>query len=160
MTPRHAPGHWSRWGNLGSTLATIFVVAVLCNYPWELAQVPLYVGMARFRTTWWHCFVASVGDGLLVLGIFAVGWVALRWQEWFMHPGVQGYVVMVAAGLVMGITIEWVAVHALGRWMYTARMPLVTGLDVGLVPVAQMLVLPPLIFRIVAIWRGRTAGAA
>ena len=41
--------------------------------------------------------------------------------------------------------------------MYTSQMPLVPGLDVGLVPVVQMLVLPPLIFRIVAIWRGRTA---
>jgi hypothetical protein len=28
----------------------------------------------------------------------------------------------------------------------------VPGLDVGLVPVAQMLVLPPLIFRLVAVW--------
>ena len=74
-----------------------------------------------------------------------------------MHPGVQGYVVMVAAGLVMGITIEWVAVHVLERWAYTACMPRVPGLGVGLVPVAQMLLLPPLIFRIVAAWHGRTA---
>jgi hypothetical protein len=26
------------------------VVAVLGNYPWELAQAPLYAGMASFRT--------------------------------------------------------------------------------------------------------------
>jgi len=33
----------------------------------------------------------------------------------------------------------------------------VPGLGVGLVPVAQMLVLPPLIFRAVARWQGRPA---
>jgi hypothetical protein len=140
-------------------MAVVFVVAVLGNYPWELAQAPLYVGMGSFRAMWWHCFVASLGDGLLVLGILATGWIALGRQRWFVHPGVQGYGVMLMTGLVIGLTIEWIAVHLLGRWMYTAQMPLVPGLDVGVVPIVQMLVLPPLIFRLVAIWCGRTSGS-
>jgi hypothetical protein len=36
------------WG-LGWTVATIFVAAVLFNYPWELAQSLLYVGMENSR---------------------------------------------------------------------------------------------------------------
>jgi hypothetical protein len=135
---------------LVQTVAVIFVVAVLGNYPWEVAQAPLYVGMESFRTVWWHCFVASLGDGLLVLGIFAIGWLLLRRHTWFVHPGAQGYGVMVMTGFVMGVAIEWMAVHVLQRWTYTTHMPLVPGLDVGLVPVAQMLILPPLIFRLVA----------
>jgi hypothetical protein len=132
---------------------TIFVVAVFFNYPWELAQSPLYVGMTSFRTAWWHCFIASVGDGFLVLLIFVVGWVVLGRREWFAHPRVRGYIVMLAAGLVIGVGAEWAAVHRMGRWTYTARMPLVPGLGVGMVPLLQMLVLPPLIFRVVAWWR-------
>lgn len=140
---------------LGWMLATIFVVAVLFNYPWELAQAHLYMGMESFRTLWWHCFVASLGDGLLVLLIFTAGWVMLRRQEWFARPGVRGYVVMLAAGLVIGVSVEWVAVHLAGRWAYTARMLLVPGLGVGIVPIMQMLVLPPLIFRAAAVWCSR-----
>lgn len=147
----------ARWGQLGSTVAPIFVVAVLFNYPWELAQAPLYAGMEHVRTAVWHCFVASLGDGLLILTIFAAGWLALRRDTWFVHPGVQGYGVMLMLGLVIGVAIEWVAVHIMERWAYTARMPLVPGLDVGIVPVVQMLVLPPLIFRGVAAWHNRTA---
>ena len=146
----------SYWRQLGGIVAAIFVVAVLGNYPWELAQAPLYAGMESFRAVWWHCFVASLGDGMLVLGIFATGWVALRRHRWFVRPGVQGYGVMLMTGLVLGIAIEWIAVHRLGRWMYTAQMPLVPGLAIGVVPVVQMLILPPVIFRLVAIWRGRT----
>src|SRR5215831_10272229 len=138
---------------LGETIVAIFVVAVLGNYLWELAQAPLYMGMERFRAVWWHCFVASLGDGLLVLGIFAMGWLLLRQQRWFVHPGIWGYGVMVTTGLVIGITAEWVAVHVLGRWMYTAWMPRVPGLAVGLVPVLQMLLLPPLIFSLVTRWQ-------
>jgi hypothetical protein len=135
----------------------MFVVAVLGNYLWELAQAPLYMGMERFRAVWWHCFVASLGDGLLVLGIFAMGWLLLRQQRWFVHPGLWGYGVMMTTGLVIGITVEWVAVHVLGRWMYTAWMPRIPGLAVGLVPVLQMLLLPPLIFSLVARWQSRAA---
>jgi hypothetical protein len=106
--------HISHWRQLGSTVAVIFVVAVLANYLWELTQAPLYVGTGSLRTVLWHCFVASLGDGLLVLSIFVIGWVTLRRYTWFVHPGVAGYGVMVAAGLVIGIIIEWVAVHLLG----------------------------------------------
>lgn len=140
--------HGSRWW----TLATIFVVAVLFNYPWELAQSPLYVGMDNFSAIWWHCFVASLGDGLLVLLIFVTGWAALRRRDWFVHPGGRGYAVMLAAGLAIGVSVEWVAVHLVGRWVYTAQMPLVPGLGTGIVPITQMLVLPPPIFRVVAAW--------
>jgi len=81
----------SYWRQLGETIAAIFTVAVLDNYPWELAHAPLYVGMESCRAVWWHCFVASLGDGLLVLGIFAADWIALGRQTWFVHPGVWGY---------------------------------------------------------------------
>lgn len=142
----------ARRGSSGWMLTTIFVVAVLFNYPWELAQSPLYVDMVSVRTVWWHCFVASLGDGVLVLFIFAAGWVVLGRWEWFVQPRGRGYIVMLAIGLTIGVSVEWIAVRLMGRWTYTARMPLVPGLGVGLVPVLQMLVLPPLIFRMAAVW--------
>jgi len=63
---------------------------------------------------------------------------------------VRGYAVMLAVGLAVGFSVEWAAVRLAGRWVYTAQMPLVPGLGIGIVPVVQMLVLPPLIFRAVA----------
>ena len=76
----------------------------------------------------------------------------LRQPDWFEQPGVFGYVVMVTAGLVMAVLIEWLGVHVLKRWEYTEKMPIAPGLGIGLVPIAQMLFLPPLIFRIVAVF--------
>ncbi|MEP7272889.1 MAG: hypothetical protein ABI882_15415 [Acidobacteriota bacterium] len=57
---------------------------------------------------------------------------------------------MLAAGLVIGIGVELFAVYALKRWEYTARLPLVPWLGVGLTPIALVLVRPPLIFGVVA----------
>ena len=137
-------------------LITVFIVAVLLNYLWELGQARLYLGMEEYNPgVFWHCFVASLGDGIMVLLIVAAGWIALRQPAWFVRPGVRGYLVMITTGLVLAVLVELVAVHKLGRWAYAARMPMVPGLGIGLVPIAQMLILPPLIFRIATVIEAR-----
>ena len=128
------------------TIVTIFVVSVMVNYPWELVQTPLYEGMDDFSRMLWHCFSASLGDGLLVLLIFGVGWLLTGQQEWFINPGGRGYTIMLASGLVIAVAVEWVAVQIAGQWGYSDRMPIIPLLGIGLAPVAQMLLLPPLIF--------------
>lgn len=136
----------ARW----RTLMSVYIVAVLLNYVWELAQAPLYVGLESYSTSvFWHCFAASLGDGIMVLLIVAAGWIALQRQNWFEHPGVPGYLVMLATGLLLAVLVEWVGVHVLGRWRYTENMPIAPGLGVGVIPIAQILFLPPLVFRTV-----------
>lgn len=131
------------------SLINVFIVAVLLNYLWELAQAPLYVGMADYDTgVFWHCFVASLGDGIMVLLIVVAGWIILRKPDWFERRGISGYVVILSTGLLLALLVEWAGLHLLGRWQYTDRMPLFPVLGVGIVPILQMLVLPLLIFRI------------
>ena len=144
---------------LNRMLSILFAVAVAMNYPWELAQAPLFAGHEDFTAIWRHCFVASLGDGVLVLLIYAVGWLAWHRQNWFERPGARGYALMLVSGLTIAIAIEWIAVHVLQRWAYLPAMPLLPVIDIGIVPIAQMLVLPPLVFRIVAARTSRARGA-
>jgi hypothetical protein len=150
---------WPRSAALARMLSTLFIVAVIVNYLWELAQAPLFVGGDDFNAMSWHCFVASLGDGVLVLLIFGVGSLVLRSQNWFVRPGVRGYVLMFVSGFTIAIAVEWIAVHVLQRWAYLPAMPRVPGLDIGVAPIVQMLALPPLIFRIVAARTSRSRGA-
>jgi hypothetical protein len=134
------------------TLIWVFIVAVLLNYLWELAQAPLYVGLEEYNAgVFWHCFVSSLGDGVMVFLILVAGWFTLRQPDWFVRPGVRGYLVIITAGLVLAVLVEWMAVHILNRWEYTEKMPKLPGLDIGLIPIAQMMVLPPIIFRMAAV---------
>ena len=137
--------------NASRVFAGVFGVGVIVNYIWELAQAPLFAGLT-FGNVWWHCFIASMGDGLILLLILVIGWCVHRRLDWFVKPGVLGYIVMTVSGLLIATLIEWVAVHVAQRWSYAARMPLLPVLNIGLIPLAQMLVLPPLIFRIAASW--------
>ena len=116
------------------------------NYPWELVQSRLYRGIDG-AMPWWHCFVASTGDGAMVVLIYVVGLTVLGRRDWFMRPQFAGYAVMVATGLSLAVIVERFALST-GRWEYRSSMPILPGFDVGLVPVLQMLLLPPLIFRL------------
>ena len=127
----------------------IFAVAVALNYLWELGQSPLYAGMERFGLVLWHCFVASLGDGLLVLLIFAVGRLVFGRGDWYEKPGARGRLLTLAVGLGVGVGVEWAALR-FGYWEYGAAMPYVPLLRVGAAPVVQMLALPPLVFFIAA----------
>lgn len=131
-------------------IALVFAVGVLVNYPWELAQSPLYADMDDVQVVLRQCFVAALGDGVLMLAVFVLGAIVFRRSDWFVQPGARGYAVMLAAGLMIGVLVEWLGIHVARRWAYAPNMPLIPGINIGLVPVMQMLVLPPVCFRIVA----------
>ena len=99
-------------------LGQLFVISTALNYPWEVGQAFLYVGMNYSLAMLWHCFVAALGDGVLVWGIYLLGWVIFGRTDWHARPGWQGYTLMVSAGLIVAIAIEWLGVHLLARWKY------------------------------------------
>jgi len=129
--------------------ARIFVWAVLLNFAWEMGQSPAYTGVP---STLWsmvqECGVHSLLDGLIVLGIFGGGVVLFRRCDWLRRPGLAGYFWMGTAGFLVSVVIELNAVYRLGTWGYGEAMPLIPGLGVGLLPVLQLLVLPPVIFAL------------
>lgn len=126
----------------------VFAIAVVVNYPWELAQSALYLDQGDFGVRLSHCLRAASGDGILIFVIFVGGALVTRRSDWYLQPGRGGYLWMLSAGLLIGVVVEWLAVHVAGRWAYGSGMPVVPGLRIGVVPVLQMIVLPPLIFRI------------
>lgn len=130
----------------------LFIVGVMVNYPWELAQSGLFAQTIESGMPWWHCFVASLGDGLLVWVIYACGWAVFRRADWFERPRPAQYALMLAVGGAIGVVVEWVATQFAHRWSYAHAMPLIPALDIGVTPVLQMLTLPPIIFRVVAAW--------
>ena len=133
-------------------VVAVFAVAVALNYVWEAAQAFLFVGMGSVQSIWWHCFVASLGDGIILWIIQLAGWVVFGQVDWFAHPGRARTGLMLGLGLAIAVLVEWVAVHWLQRWAYTEQMPVIPGLEIGVTPVVQMLLLPPLIFWIAGKW--------
>lgn len=128
-----------------------FLVALSVNFVWEMLQSPLFAPMGGWLAATARCAAASVGDGVIVVTIAAVGGVLFRRWDWFARPGVIGRLFMATCGIAVAIVIERRALSS-GRWMYADAMPLVPALNVGVVPVLQMVVVPPLACGIAAWW--------
>lgn len=135
----------------------VYVIAVAFNYAWELAQSPLFTPGSHEANVWLDCFIASLGDGVMVLLLFGSGWLAFGHRDWFVRPGARGYASLLTAGAALALAVEWVAVHLLQRWTYSEAMPRLPGLDVGVVPVLQMMLLPPFIFYLTGALNRRVA---
>ena len=128
----------------------LLVVSVALNYPWEVLQMPLYVNGGDFLNFAKHCVVPAWGDAVIVMIIYSIGWVLTRNSAWADKPTASSYAIMLGVGFLIAVGVEWIAVFELNRWNYTPRMPIIPGLSIGFSPVLQMLLLPPLIFKITA----------
>lgn len=136
----------------------IAVFAFLLNFPWEFLQVPLFAGMADMPH--WQavktCTRAALGDVFIMLLGFWLVSAAARTRLWIYAPSLRQLASLIATGMLMTVVIEMAALRGLwlDTWRYSNAMPLVPVLGVGLAPVLQWIVLPPLIA-----WFVRSHGA-
>ena len=130
--------------NLARWFAALFVIAVVCNFTWEMAQSYLYEPMGDWWQSTRRCLLASVGDGVMVVSVAEV--IRRFWRRCpvVLTPSAAGeYIAAAALALAMAVVVEWWGL-GVGRWAYRAEMPLVPGTRLGVVPLAQMALLTPL----------------
>lgn len=135
----------------------LFLLAVPLHLTWEVAQMEAYdFPTNSLMDDIIGCFVPSLGDGLMTLIIFWTGWAVFRDSRWILNPGITGYLLMLAVGLLLAVIVEWNAFRT-GAWAYNEQMITIPILGVGLLPVLQMLVLPPVTVLLLQwIWRKRS----
>lgn len=128
---------WQPW-------AALALFSFLLHFVWEMLQVPAYSEMPEARH--WDavqlCLRATVGDvGLTLLAYGAVA-VASRRRSWLNSPTIGMMVYFVALGLILTIVVETLNVYVLHRWVYAPGSPTILG--IGITPLLQWAVLPPL----------------
>lgn len=134
---------WVTWASV--TFAMHFV--------WEMSQAKWFASMAAlpFWTATYLCFRAAVGDLVITAIAFALAAAAARRVSWPLQRGVVPIAVFLAIGLIITIAFEVFALRT-GRWTYAVEMPTLFG--IGVLPLLQWSVIPPLevvFFRV--IWR-------
>lgn len=138
-----APERLWAWHALYLTL-----VAFALHYAWESVQCPLFFvhpdssGMALAMVR------AALGDVAMTWVVQAVvAAVSGRWLWLLGRRTGRQWALLLAMGLAMSISFEYFAL-ATGRWSYTPITPLVPGTRISIVPLAQLLVLFPLSFKL------------
>ncbi len=120
------------------TIHTLFRLALLSfvfHLTWELAQSPLYTCSIDMEKCFWICVRATFGDVGIMLALYAI------------HQKIPSLWKMALVGATLALIIEKISIE-MERWSYLPTMPLIPGIEVGITPVLQMALLPPLIFYI------------
>lgn len=131
----------------------VALFAYLLNSPWEFLQVPLFERMPL--TSHWDgvkaCTAAAVGDAAISLATFWLVSLLVGSRGWIRAPTLKSVVGYAACGLFITVVIERLALAGMWMhgWSYSAQMPVMPGLGVGLSPLLQWVVLPPLVIWLV-----------
>jgi hypothetical protein len=130
-------------------LILIVIASAALHYAWESMHVGLYTGYAGISgplpiTVW-----ATMGDvGYVFAAVLFVS-IFKRNVTWLARPHAYDYAGLAILGFLIALFVEYKAL-AFGKWAYTAAMPMVPLLHVGLSPLLQMTVLLPLSVYLVA----------
>ena len=122
------------------TIVAFLGVVFMLQWTWETAHGVAYVETDMvLMDRLWHCLPMAVVDsawsaGIVLAAAIAAGWLGRPWLTWALA---------VAAGAVTATQVEHAALKS-GRWTYNALMPIAPIVGVGLWPVLQMSLLPPL----------------
>jgi hypothetical protein len=130
-----------------SAIGRYLVVLAVGNLAWEFAQMPLYTlwstGSSReivFAAV--HC---TGGDMLIGGAALAAALLLFGTNAWPSSRFTVVAIAAVAAGLAYTVYSEHLNT-ARNAWSYSAFMPVLPGLGVGLAPLAQWLIVPLLAF--------------
>lgn len=130
-------------------------VIAIANLLWEVAQLPLYTLWAEKPPVYvlyavLHC---TAGD-VLIAGSALLAAMCLAAPRGFPERGlVRVAIVAMLVGLGYTVLSEWLNTVVRVSWVYAPTMPIVPVLGVGLTPLLQWLVLPPVAIH--AAFRGR-----
>lgn len=121
--------------------------AFLLHFAWEILQSGFFHGMeaARHGDAVRVCTQATFGD----VGITLVAFWVMAWRgggrHWPLRPRAGQIAGFTAAGLAVTIVLELLATQVWYRWSYSQALPIIPLLEVGLIPLMQWSVLPPLL---------------
>lgn len=127
----------------------VVLFALLLNFPWEFLQVPLFEQMPN--APHWEaiktCSRATLGDAAIMLAVYWAVAATRGNRNWITKPDTANVLLFTTLGVLTTAIIERLAMAGfwIGSWTYSAAMPVVPGIGVGLSPLLQWLVLPPLV---------------
>ena len=127
----------------------VTVFALMLNFPWEVLQARLFTGMsdAPYVEAVNGCVQATLGDVVITLLAYWSVAVVAGSRRWILAPTDRKLALFIAIGVSITGVIEWLATS--GRWVrswsYSPNMPVVPGIDIGLAPLVQWVIVPLLV---------------
>jgi hypothetical protein len=129
-------------------------VILLGNLAWEILQLPLYTiwSTGTFREIAFAVVHCTGGDVLIALTALTVALITAGSKDWPVDRFHPVMLATVSLGVSYTIFSEWLNIVVRASWAYSPVMPIVPGINTGLSPLLQWIVIPA-----VALWLAQRA---
>jgi hypothetical protein len=134
---------------LYNPLLNFFFFSFFLNAAWEWIQSPFFVDITTdLNTIIWYRIHCTLGDSLVLMAGYILMSLYHRNLNWVYFSNVKHHAIFVLMGFAYTFLSEYVNVHIKGSWSYSEYMPLLPFTNIGLVPLVQWIILPPVIIFI------------
>ena len=132
----------------------IALAAFVLSVAAEAATAPLFVPAEPGIPAGVRHFAAALLQTIVILLIHGRGWMVFHRPDWFLADGGMKWAYILTAAPLMAAVIEFMAVRG-GLWSYTARMPVIPLVRIGIVPLLQTTLITVAVLFLVARFRKR-----
>jgi hypothetical protein len=126
------------------------LVIVVGNILWECVQLPCFTVWSREGWKWiiFLPLLGTAGDILIAATSLVLALILAGDDDWPRRRSSYWRVAALATlqGIVYTTYSEWRHAVVLHHWTYSTLMPIVPKLEVGLFPLLQWMLIPPLAF--------------
>ena len=87
-------------------------------------------------------WIASIKDALMVVGLYLLVAIFTRNAAWGKRFSNQRIIFLLSFGFLWAVGVEYNAAVVKHLWSYAKTMPVLPGINVGVSPVLQMMIVP------------------
>lgn len=135
-------------------LLAIAGTAFVLSFAAEVLTAPLFVPAEANLPAGLRHVAAALLQTVVILLIHGRGWMVFHRPDWFAQRSGMERAYLLTAAPLMAAVIEFMAVRG-GLWSYTARMPTIPFVRIGIVPLLQTTAVAVAVFLLVARFRKR-----
>lgn len=119
------------------------------NATWEWIQSPFFVDITSdLNTIIWYRIHCTIGDTfILMIGYMLVSFYYKN-LSWIYDSNVKHHAMFVLMGVTYTVFSEYINVNIRNSWSYSEYMPLLPYTNIGIIPLVQWVILPPVIIFI------------
>jgi len=124
----------------------LFITSTALHFCWEISQMSLYsfsgVTLSGYNAFVKAHWVAALKDGLITVALYLLVAIFMQNMGWGKRFSNRRLIFLLSFGFLWALVMEYHAVSVRHAWSYAPAMPVLPGLNIGIAPVLQMMLVP------------------
>lgn len=87
-------------------------------------------------------WTTAAKDGLITVALYLLVGMLVKNASWARRFNQRRFIFLIVLGFLWAVGVEYHAVEIVSRWAYASSMPMIPIINVGVVPVLQMIIIP------------------